>query len=199
MKLNDYKFVFAAVGLIGVLLIASPAIGIFLPFPSGEQFSELYVLGPERMMENYPFNIISDKNYSVYVGVGNHMGSSSYYTLYVKFRNQTDLLPNATSGTPSPLQPLYEYKFVLQDGKSWESPLTFSVSNASISASQSIIRQLTINGFTFEVNKQSVWDSNSTTFYYQLVFELWLHDAPSNIVQFHNRYVNLRLNLTESL
>ena len=33
MKLGDYKLIFVAVGLIGVLLIASPAIGGVIPLP----------------------------------------------------------------------------------------------------------------------------------------------------------------------
>ena len=106
MKLEDYKLIFVAVGLIGVLLIASPALGGVIRLSGGEQFSKLYLLDPDNMAENYPFNIVAGQNYSVYVGVGNHLGSSAYYVLYVKFGNQTDPLPNATLGTPSSLQPL---------------------------------------------------------------------------------------------
>ena len=54
MKLGDYKLIFVAVGLIGVLLIASPAIAGAIRLPGGEQFSELYLLGPDQMAENYP-------------------------------------------------------------------------------------------------------------------------------------------------
>jgi hypothetical protein len=198
MKLGEYKMVLVAVGLIGVLLIASPSIAAVLPLPAGEQFSELYLLGPGKMAENYPYNIAEGQTYSVYVGVGNHLGSSAYYMVYVKLRNQTDLLPNSTTAAPSPLQPLYEYRFCLQDSNNWETPLTFSVTNASISGNQSLIRQLTINGVKFDVNKPSVWDSNSTIFSYQLVFELWLYNVPSNSVQYNNRFVSLRLNFTET-
>ena len=48
------------------------------------------------MAENYPYNIAVGQNYSVYVNVGNHLGSSAYYVLYVKLGNQTDQLPNGT-------------------------------------------------------------------------------------------------------
>jgi hypothetical protein len=198
MKLGDYKMVLVAVGLIGVLLIASPGIAAVLPLPTGEQFSELYLLGPGKMAENYPNNIAEGQNYSVYLGVGNHLGSSAYYLINVKFRNQTDLLPNSTTSKPSPLPPLYEYRFCLQDGNNWETPLTFSIANASISGNQSLIEQLTINGVKFDVNKHSVWDSNSTVFFYQLVFELWLYDMPSNLVQYNNRFVDLKLNFIQT-
>ena len=98
MKLEGYKLIFIAVGLIGVLLIATPAIADAIHLPGGEQFSELYLLGPNQMAANYPSNIVVGQNYSVYVGVGNQLGSSAYYVLYVKLGNQTDQLPNNTLG-----------------------------------------------------------------------------------------------------
>ena len=198
MKLNDYKLIFVAVGLVGVLLFASPGIASVIHLPAGEHFSELYLLGPNLLAENYPSNIVADQNYSFYVGVGNHIGSSGYYTVYVKFRNLTDPLPNTTTATPSPLQPLYEYRFSLSDGQSLVSPVVFSVSDASTLGNQSIINQITINNVKFDVNKPASWDSNSTKFSYGLVFELWLYDASINSIQFNNRYVSLQLNLTKT-
>jgi uncharacterized membrane protein len=198
MKLGGYKLVFVVVGLIGVLLIASPALSGVIRLPGGEQFSELYLLGPNHMAENYPFNIVAGQNYSVYVGVGNQLGSSAYYVLYVKFGNETDQMPNATLGAPSILQPLYEYRFSIQDSVNWESLLTFSVSNAAISGNNSQINTLQLNGVAFNVDKPAMWDSNSTTFTYQIVFELWLYNATSNSVQFNSRFVDLHLNLTEA-
>ena len=197
MKLNDYKLVFVAVGLIGVLLIASPALAD-IRLPNGEQFSELYLLGPNHMAENYPFNIAVGQNYSMYVGVTNHIGSSAYYVLYVKLMNQTDLYPNAATGTPSPVTPLYEYRFSVQDGGNWESPLNFSVSNATFSNNQSLINVLTINNIAFNVNKPAAWDANSTMFPYQLLFELWIYNVQTSSIEYNNRYVSLQLNLTQS-
>jgi hypothetical protein len=198
MKLEGYKLIFVAVGLIGVLLIATPPLIDAIRLPGGEQFSELYLLGPDHMAANYPFNIAVGQNYSVYVGVGNQLGSSAYYVLYVKFSNQTDQMPNATLGTPSSLQPLYEYRFSIQDSMNWESLLNFSVSNASISGNNSQINTLQINGVAFNVDKPAMWNSNSTTFTYQIVFELWLYNATSNSVQFNSRFVGLHLNLTQT-
>jgi uncharacterized membrane protein len=199
MKLEGYKLVFVAVGLIGVLLIASPALGVVIRLPGGEQFSELYLLGPDHMAENYPFNIVAGQNYSVYVDVGNQLGSSATYVLYVKLSNQTDQMPNATLGTPSILQPLYEYRFSIQDSVNWESLLNFSVSNASISGNNSQINTLQVNGVAFNVDKPAMWDSNSTTFKYQLLFELWIYNVQTGSVEFNNRYVNLQLNVTRPL
>jgi hypothetical protein len=198
MKLGDYKLIFVAAALVGALLIASPAIAGAIHLPEGEQFSELYLLGPDLKAENYPYNIIADQNYSVNIGVGNYMGSSSYYTLYVKFKNQTDPLPNTTTATPSPLQPLYAYKFSIPDNQSWVTPLVFSVSGTSTLGNQSLIKQLTVNDVKFDVNKPATWDSNTTKFSYGLFFELWIYNASSNVNQFHSRFIGLQLNLTKT-
>ena len=150
------------------------------------------------MVANYPFNIAVGQNYSVYVNVANQVGSSAYYVLYVKFGNATDQLPNNTLGTPSPLQPLYEYRFSIPDGMNWQSLLTFSVSNASIQGNNSQISTLQINDVTFNVDKPALWNSNSTTFTYRLFFELWLYNEQKGSVDFNNRYVSIQLNLTQT-
>jgi uncharacterized membrane protein len=198
MKLEDYKLIFVAIGLVGVLLIASSAIIGAIPPLGSERFSELYLLGPNQMAQNYPYNIAVNHNYSVYVNVGNHLGSSAYYAIYVKLGNQTDQLPNATRGTPSPLQPLYEYRFSIPDNKNWTSPLTFSVPNATIQTDNSQINTIKINNVPFNVDKSAMWNSNSTTFAYRLFFELWLYNEQTGSAEFNNRFVSLLLNLTRT-
>ena len=198
MKLEEYKLVFIAVGLIGVLIFASPVLATFAGFPPGEQFSELYILGPERMAENYPFNVVAGQDYKVYVGVGNHMGSSVYYVVYVKLKNQAEPFPNATVGSPSPIPALYEYKFSIADDMVWESPLVFSVVGASFSANELVMKGITLNDVAFNVDKTAAWDMNATGFYYQLFFELWAYHPDSNSVQFDNRFTSLQLNLTRT-
>ena len=150
------------------------------------------------MAENYPYNIAVGQNYSVYVDVANQLGSSAYYVLYVKLGNATDQMPNNTLGTPSPLQPLCEYRFSVQDGVSWESPVNFSVSSASISGINSQINTLQINNVPFNVDKSAMWNSNSTTFRYQLFFELWIYNVQTGSVEFNSRFVDLQLNLTRT-
>jgi hypothetical protein len=78
----------------------------------------------------------------------------------------------------------------------WESLLNFSVSSGSISGNNSQINTLQINGVTFKTDKPAMWDSNSTTFKYQLLFELWLYKSPSGAILYNDRFVDLKLNLT---
>lgn len=133
------------------------------------------------MAESYPSNIAVGQNYSVYVNVGNHLGSSAYYIIYVKLGNQTDQIPNSTLGTPSPLAPLYEYRFSVKDSQNWTSLLSFSVSKAAIQATNSQII-LKINDVALQVEKPALLSSNSTTFTYQLFFELWIYNTQKDLL-----------------
>jgi hypothetical protein len=198
MKLEDYRTVLIVVGLIGTLLIATPAFSMVVCLPGGEAFSELYLLGPEHMAENFPFNIAAGQNYSVYVGAGNHMASPTYYLIYVKFGNSTESLPNATTGAPSPLQPLFEYRFVLEDDAIFESPLSFSIVNASFSSNQFRVKTVDVNGVSFNVDKQVGWDTEQQGFYYRLLVELWSYNPQANNIEYSSRFVYLQLNLTSN-
>ena len=199
MKLADYKLIFVAVAFVGVLLIASPAIAGVIRLPEGEKFSELYLLGPGQMAEGYPSNVAVGQNYSVYVNVGNHLGSSAYYVLYVKLANNNEQLPITTLSTPSPIQPLYEYRFSVKDNATWQRLLSFTITDATISQTNAQINTLKINDQTLNIDKSTVWDSNSSKFPYKMFFELWLFNEQTGLVEFNNRYVNLQLNLTKTL
>ncbi|MGA2682199.1 MAG: DUF1616 domain-containing protein [Candidatus Bathyarchaeia archaeon] len=197
IRLKNVRTVLVTIGLIGVLLFASPTISLLVKTPSGLKFSELYVLGPNHTFGNLPFNIVADVNYSVYLGVVNQMGSSCYYRSYVKIGNETGSLPNATLGTPSSLPALYEYNSLLVDGETWETPLTFEVNGLSFSGGISSIAGVTINGLEFPVNLTSAWDSKNSGYYYYLLVELWLFNSELDIPQYDNRYVSLFLNMTQ--
>jgi hypothetical protein len=132
------------------------------------------------------------------VDVGNHLGSSAYYVLYVKLGNATDQLPNVTSGTPSPLQPLYEYPVSVEDSAVWQQLLSFKVIDATTTQTTATINALQINDATLNADKSTMWNSNSTTFPYRLFFELWLYNGQTGSVEFNNRYVSLQLNLTRT-
>lgn len=194
LTLSDYKTTFVVAGAIGILLLASPTLGIVLHFSMGEKFSELQLLGSGHMAENYPSNIRANDSYLVYVGINNHMRSSAYYIVYVKFRNQSEELPNATA--PSPLPPLYEYRTFLQNEETWEAPLNFSVLDVSFLENRTHVGFLRINDVVLNVDKSTLWDANLMGCYFQLLIELWIHDSEANAVRFHNRFVDLWLNMT---
>ncbi len=196
MKLNDLKLILIATGIIGILLIASPTIAGLISLPQGEQFSELYLLGPQHMAEGYPYNIVPNQNYSIYVDVGNHMGTLAYYVIYVKFQNASDILPDATQGKTSSTQPLYEYRFAVQNGQTVENLLTFSITDTYTSNNQTTIGNIHLNNQDININKPSTWNSTTTTCQYNLLLELWIYNGQSGNIEFNNRYVNLQLNCT---
>lgn len=193
-SLNDYKRVFCAVGLIGIIVCFLPN-GLKLVSSPGEQFSELYVLGPNHIAKNYPFNVSENATYLVYVGVSNHMGSSEYYEPDVKFRNASDSLTNST--VPSSLPPLYEYRVFLGDGQVWEGALTFSF-DVNITGNNCVVGRVRANNLEFEMNKPAVWDNATSGFYYQLLVELWQYNQTSQGLLFNGRFVSLWLNMTSS-
>ena len=199
MNLEDYRTVFAASSLVLMLIAAAPTLGLIVSFPSGgERFSEFWVLGPNHMAKDYPFNVRVNESYNVFVGVGNHMGVSSYYLVYVKFRNQTQSLPNATSSEPSPLAPLYEFRAFVRDGGAWEAHVTFSVSDVSLHGGSVSVNRVIINDEALTVDAFSKKDLEHNGFYYQLFFELWLYDQASRSFIFNNRFVGIWLNVTTS-
>lgn len=197
-SLNDWKVVFVAVGLIGVLSFSSFSVVLFARAPAGEVFSELYVLGPGHMAEDYPFNVSMGGVYMVYLGVGNHMGGSAYYEVDVKFRNSTDRLPNATSGEASPLPIVYKYRVFLGDGNVWEAPLSFSLLDVGFDRNVSSVGRLDINGVVVDVEKVSSWDNETQGYYYQIFVELWRYNMTSSSLRFDSRFIGLWLNVTQS-
>jgi len=172
---------------------------LFIRIPDGsEDFSELWLLGPTRKAEGYPFNVTVNELHLVYVGVANRLGRSAYYRVYVKLRNQTQPLPTTSNSSPSILPPLYEFDMFIRDDKVWEKPLNFTVLEASAANDTMLLKSLQINGFVFQVDGFSLWDEESSGFYYQLFFELWLYNTTSSSLQYNNRFVGIWLNMTGS-
>ena len=184
--------------VLGVIILW-PTVAAFISLPSGERFSELYMLGPNRLAADYPFNATENESYSVYLGVGNHMGSSRYYVLYVKFRNQTEPLPNATNGVPSPLAPLYEYRLFVGDNSSSEVPLIFSFAGVSFAGERAFVGDFVVNGFSFAVDESVSWDGDKSGYYFQVFVELWIYDPEVDGFSYHNRFVSRWLNVTGSV
>jgi hypothetical protein len=196
MKLEDYKAAFVVVGLIGVLLFASPALSLVVHVSSGEKLSELWILGSEHSAENYPFNVGENESHLVYVGIRNDLGSSAYYGVYVKFANQTEALPKAMTDVPSSLPLLYEYHAFLEDGQTWEQPLIFSFSHVSAAQNRAVVGGLKLNGVPISVNRPAARDDEAKGYFYELFMELWIYNVASDAFQFHNRFVGIWLNVT---
>lgn len=196
MSLDDYRVLFLVGTLVLALVAASPALGLVVPLGGSERFSELWLLGPDRLAEGYPFDVVEGELYSVFVGVGNRLGGSEYYRVCVKFRNGTGSFPDVDGGVPSGLPSLMEYRFFVGDGEVWESPVSFGFRDVAVDGSVASVGSVVVDGVVFPVDAVAVWDSEAEGFMFQLFFELWRYDVESDEMRFDGRVVGLWLNLT---
>jgi len=213
VNLDEYRTLFLVVTLGLALVAAYPALAMVVPFTgASEEFSEFWLLGPGHTAEDYPFNVGAGEMHSIFVCLGNHMGSSEYYMVYVKFGNSTQL--DFDSSKPGSLPPLYEFRVFVGDEDVWESPVTFGFQNVYIGDTVLIVDNVTmnvpiedavlsvddviINGMVFPVDASTTWDSEKSGFYFRLSFELWRYDTMLKSFRFHNRVVWLQLNMTGS-
>jgi len=199
VNFGDAKLVYVVSCVILSLIILLPTFAAVIPFPTGDAFSELWILGPDHMLEGYPFSVSAGEPYKIYLGVGNHMGGLNYYKVYVKFRNESEPLPDCIIGLPSPLEPVFEYDLFLRSNTSWEQELSFSFEDVSFDGNTSRVSKVLLGDYAVYVNKMSVWNSTSSEFCYQLFFELWIYNSTISGFQFHNRWVGLRLNMSQQL
>jgi hypothetical protein len=172
---------------------------MLVPVPEGQKFSELWILGPTHMMEDYPFNVSAGETYKVYLGVGNRRGHLGYYRVSVKFRSQSEPSPNSSSGAPSSLASLFEYNVFLRDDETWEHEFSFSFEGVSVEQNICRVSKVLAGDFRADLNKVAVWNDTDNAFYYELFFELWIYNATIQNFQFHNRWVGLWLNMSKPL
>jgi len=201
MNLQNYRVLFMTVTGILALLVASPALSRLLVYPRTEFFTELWLLGPNHRAEGYPFNISRGQNYSVFLGIGNHLGYCAYYLVEVKFRNMTQSAPYDfgpfSNRTPSSLPSLYNISVFVADEGTWELPLTFSFNYTNPTLSTVQMRSLTLNGVLLDIENCTIaWDSQTRAFSVFLFFELWIYDRATSVFQYHQRDVSLTLNMT---
>jgi hypothetical protein len=201
VNLEEYRILFLTVVAVVALLVASPALSRLLVYPRTEFFTELWLLGPNHMGENYPYNITRGQNYSVFLGIANHLGYAGYYLVEVKFRNRTQSAPYdfgpLSNRTPSSLPSLYNVSAFVADEGTWEERLTFSFDYANTTLSTVQMNSLRLNNVDLNMSGYTItWDSQTKTFVGFLFFELWIYNGTTSVFQYHQRDVRLTLNMT---
>ena len=53
-----------------------------------------------------------------------------------------------------------------------------------------------INDFDFKIDKPVLWNEEKNGYYYKIFVELWVYDRNADKLKFHNRFVNVWLNMT---
>jgi len=194
LDIQKYKAIFLIVTGVLALLVASPALQRVLVYPQSESFTELWLLGPEHLAENYPYNITRGETYSLFLGLANHLGEAAYYSVQVKFRNQSQPAPDSFNRTPSSIAPLYSVNAFLADKASWELPFTFSFDYSYDAAASKVdFGSLQFNDAALDLDGYSAsWDSERSVFFGDLTFEVWLYNSTIGDFQYHERYVDLK-------
>jgi uncharacterized membrane protein len=199
MRMNqEYKVLFTVVISVSALLVASPVLQRLLVYPQTEFFTEMWLLGPEHKAENYPLNITIGENYHVFLGIANHLGQCAYYLIQLKFRNQTQSAADSFNRTSSSLPSLYSINVFVADKESWELPVAFSF-DYSYDANLTRVNftRLLFNNAALDLSEYSAaWGPQTNRFFGNLFFELWIYNDTIGNFQYHERYTDLKFNMT---
>ncbi len=228
VNLTQYKALLIVVTAILALLAASPALQRVLVYPQTQFFTELSVLGPAHTAENYPYSIVKNENYTIFLDLTNQLGSCAYYQVEVKFRNETQSAPDSFNQTSSSLPSLYNLNVFVANKERLEIPVNFAVDysiqnvteivytnttvsqgpgqNATIEQTSSNFTQLQSNFNSLKFNGETLnlqgetsnYDPQTNKFYGNLVFELWIYNSTTSSFQYNNRFVDLKFNMTSN-
>jgi hypothetical protein len=196
MKLEEIRTLFIVVTLGCTLVAASPVLGLMLPEVGSQRFSELWLLGSDHMIDGLPSAVAAGEVYDVFLGVGNHMGGSEYYRIYMKVGNSSDFLPDLDDRMSSVLSSVYEYHFFVGDGGVWESTVRFGFEDFDVEGDVLVVGGITVDRLNFPVEFSLEWDSEDEGYFLVLFFELWRYDVESDVFRFDDRFVGLWLDLT---
>lgn len=166
------KQVLTIAGLI-LLLILTVALFSTL-WPRNEaQFFEIGLLDKNKTaiayfaIDNSTLEIGTQVRWFVFVH--NNMGSAEQVSIRVKLLNSTMAQPIDSKNTPSPFSFFMELPSPLSVNETALLPFSWSISDAVSQDGSTIIRQLTVNNHSYDINV-------SSKDYFSLVFELWVYD-----------------------
>ena len=196
MNFGTMRLLYVVSCVVLCFVVLTPLLAVVVPLPQGERFSEVWVLGSNHMMGDYPFDVSEGTSYSVFLGVGNRMGSLQYYKFLVKFGNESDSQPDNVAGVPSVLSPVFEYDVFLGDNETWERAVSFSFDGVSFNGDVARVSDVLINNYAINVDKVVVRNETDNAFYYRLFFELWIYNSAVSGFQFNDRWVGLWFNMT---
>jgi len=82
--------------LIAILIVIISLIYVITMPKTGEQFTELYLLGPTGKAEGFPRNLSTQENATITIGIANHENQPINYTIEIWLINQTTTTNNQT-------------------------------------------------------------------------------------------------------
>jgi hypothetical protein len=118
-------FLSAALVLAIVIALSTTILLIALP-KENEHFTDFFILGANRMADDYPDEIIAGQNYPMFIGVGNHEKRNATYIIETWIMNTTfDPATNTTQIIT--MDPQDRSSFTLADDETTVIPYTLSV------------------------------------------------------------------------
>jgi hypothetical protein len=108
--------------------------------------------------------------------------------------------PDSFKRTPSTVPALFNMTFFVANKGVREQRLTFSFDYGFDDAlSQVEFSSMTLNDVTLNLQGlSSEWNGTTRMFYGNLVFELWIYNSMIGAFQYHERFVDLKLNMTST-
>ena len=74
---------------------------------------------------------------------------------------------------------------------------TFEMRAENITLLQAKFNTLSFNGEALSLQGYtSDWNSKTNSFFGNLIFEVWIYNGTAGVFQYHERYVDLKLNMT---
>lgn len=115
----------STIGLVLVtLLLLFVALQPIIPQTS-EKFSELGILGPGKMISNYPTTVVAGQPVALYCYVGNHEGAVELYRVLVKVVNNASLVLSNSTAVNAPV--MASYSQAVGDNQSWVFPVSLTL------------------------------------------------------------------------
>jgi uncharacterized membrane protein len=156
MKEEEFKILaFSFIGLLGIVAIYPTLVETRALKP----FSELGILGPNKTLSDYPRNVVTGQNFTLYIYLANHEGEVTYYRVLAKVGNE-----NSTVSDSSPMNAaiLNSWDFIIMNGY-----------NTTIPVKLAILTQGQNQRIVFELYK---YDSSSNSFtYYNRWTQIWVN------------------------
>jgi len=116
---------------VAILITILTAVYVVTVPREGEQFTEFFILGENRTAANYPDWIIPGRNYSMFVGVGNHENGDSTYTIET-WMLQTEFDNSTNRSRILIMDPDTRVQFTLAQNQTTIIPYNLSVPNISV-------------------------------------------------------------------
>jgi len=182
LNIGNHKPLMMIGAIIAILVVAVSLISAFWPRYE-MQFIEFGLLGKDKLAKDY---FLSDNstvtlgpqvNWNIYIH--NHIEGSQDVIIKVKLINSTIQVPNDEEHIPTQSASFMEMPLSLSDNETLVAPFSWSVTDLSSQGNSIVLRQLSVNNQSFDVDVSTLSDS-----FFQMVFELWVYNKSSQGYEF---------------